>query len=144
MADILKISLHRHDDISMLRQLLRTLYSKNEEQNVVDGSGSVSGGLMSERTRAMVAKVHSNEAHRQNQEDTTLRMIATTDTTGIQNELYQTITKLNQICKRHRILSSLMEIRASSQIHCISIMQSCYERAEPMGNTISLFSTIME
>ena len=37
-----------------------------------------------------------------------------------------------------------MEIRASSHTHVHSIMNSCYEKAEPMGNTISLFSTIME
>ena len=49
---------------------------------------------MSERTKQIVARVHANEAHRQNQEDSTLRMIATTDSTGIQSELYQTITKL--------------------------------------------------
>ena len=39
MTDILKSSLLRHDDISMLRQLLRSLHLKNVQQNAADGSG---------------------------------------------------------------------------------------------------------
>ena len=88
MNDILKQSLHRHDDLSMLRQLLRSLYTKAEQQAQANGSGQVFGGLLGERARAIVAKVHSNEAQRQNIEDATLRTIATIDATGIQNELY--------------------------------------------------------
>ena len=73
---------------------------------------------MSERTQQIVAKVLSNEAFRQNKEDETLRLIATTDSSAIQAELFQTITKLSQISKRHHILNSLMEVRASSHTHC--------------------------
>ncbi len=69
---------------------------------------------MSERTRAIVSRVHANEANRANREDQTLRMIATTDSTGIQNELHNAISKLFQIIKRHKVLNSLMEVRASS------------------------------
>ena len=50
---------------------------------------------MSERSRAIVSRVHANEAARQNKEDNTLRMIASTDSTGIQNELHITISKLH-------------------------------------------------
>ena len=71
-------------------------------------------------------------------------MIAKTDSSSIQTELYQTITKMNQISKKHHILDSLMEVRASSHTHCQSVMNGCYEKAEPMGNTVSLFSAIME
>jgi hypothetical protein len=39
--------------------------------------------------------VHANEAARQNNEDSTMRMIAGIDSTGIQGELYQTIMKLS-------------------------------------------------
>ena len=65
----------RHDDIAMLKQLLKALYTKTESLNAANGSGQVFGGLMSERSRAIVGKVHSNEAYRQNKEDETLRMI---------------------------------------------------------------------
>jgi len=51
----------------------------------------VFGGLMSERSRAIVARVQANEASRANKEEETLRMIATTDSTGIQNELHSAI-----------------------------------------------------
>lgn len=71
-------------------------------------------------------------------------MIASTDSTQIQDELCNVITKLASIRKKHRILNSLMEIRASSHTHVQSVMNSSYEKAEPMGNTISLFSTIMD
>ena len=66
MNEIIRMSLLRHDDITMLRHLLRSLYSKNEQSNAAEGSGQVFGGLMSERTRSIVARVHANEAHRQN------------------------------------------------------------------------------
>ena len=66
MNDIIKLSLLRHDDITQLRQLLRTLHSRTGSN---EGSGSVFGGLMSERTRAIVSRVHANEASRQNRED---------------------------------------------------------------------------
>lgn len=87
-----------------------------------EGSGSVFGGLMSERSRAIVSRVHANEASRQNREDNTLRLIATTDSTGIQKELHIAISKLHQITKRHKVLSSLIEIGASSHTHCYSVM----------------------
>jgi vacuolar-type H+-ATPase catalytic subunit A/Vma1 len=86
--------------------------------NATNGSGQVFGGLLSERTQQIVAKVLSNETSRQNKEDETLRMIAKTDSSSIQTELYQTITKMNQISKKHHILDSLMEVRASSHTHC--------------------------
>ena len=52
MNDILKLSLLRHDDITQLRQLLRSLTSRSVTSQ--EGHGSVFGGLMSERSRAIV------------------------------------------------------------------------------------------
>lgn len=39
MNDIMKFSLLRHDDIGMLRQLLKSLYLKTEQMNKTNGSG---------------------------------------------------------------------------------------------------------
>ena len=41
------------------------------------------GGIMSERVRTVMSRVQANEAHRQNEEDETLRTIATLDSTNI-------------------------------------------------------------
>ena len=39
LTDILRHGLMRHDDISMLRQLLKTLYARTRQQDAADGSG---------------------------------------------------------------------------------------------------------